>query len=282
MGKAISDTTGKNNDISSKIVDLGIVAELIHSATLIHDDIIDESDMRRGKPSLHKQYSTKVAVLTGDFLLAKSSIMMAQLGDIRVVESMSSALQSLVEGEMLQAKLSGNHSLDIDMYLRKSYLKTASLMQKSLVSAGYLCGLEQESELLAACRNFGHHYGVAFQLVDDLMDYIGLTEEVGKPKFMDLSQDIFTGPVIFAAQENPQILELIRDHQTRNCSGTEYLDLIPLIEGSQGYQRTLDLAIDEANRAIEALQLFPASSSGKQRLVSLTNHIFSKIRSIAP
>lgn len=160
---------------------LAQVAEMIHTASLFHDDVIDDSDTRRGVPSAHKAHnSNKVAILAGDFLLSQSMFGLAQLGNARVVQAMATTLSELVSGELMQ--LRGNddetnndetnndrRTIRLVRYLRKTYYKTASLMANSCKSVALLG--EYDDTLVTACYNYGKYIGMAFQLVDDILDY---------------------------------------------------------------------------------------------------------------
>ena len=169
---------------------LAEVTELVHTASLIHDDILDEASTRRGKPALHTVMGTKVAVLTGDFLLARASNWLATLGDIRVVAAMSQALEDLTVGEVMQMQNADNR----EIYMEKSFCKTSSLIAHSCRGAAILSDPGNE-EVHNAIYSYGKHLGLAFQIVDDILDFTATSEELGKPALSDLKSGVVTLPV---------------------------------------------------------------------------------------
>ncbi|CCW65296.1 unnamed protein product [Phytomonas sp. EM1] len=181
------------------------VTELIHTASLVHDDVVDNSDIRRGQPALHKVYDTKRAVLAGDYLLARASFYIATLQVPRIVVLMTTALEELTTGELMQM----DGCFSIERYEQKSFCKTASLIANSLASTAVLADPGNEELELLAFR-FGKHLGIAFQIVDDCLDITGNEKELGKPKLADLKEGIATMPVLLAAQRDPNIDTAVR------------------------------------------------------------------------
>jgi geranyl diphosphate synthase len=139
---------------------------MIHMASLIHDDVLDEADTRRGGEAVHKLYSNKVAVLAGDYLLARASVLLARLEITAVVQIMATALESLVAGEIMQLKSAPESLLEMETYLRKSYYKTASLICYACRSTALLGGHAYDSTVATACEEFGFHLGLAYQIED--------------------------------------------------------------------------------------------------------------------
>eukprot|EP01124_Arcella_intermedia_P017826 TRINITY_DN2479_c0_g1_i3.p1 TRINITY_DN2479_c0_g1~~TRINITY_DN2479_c0_g1_i3.p1 ORF type:complete len:399 (-),score=83.30 TRINITY_DN2479_c0_g1_i3:226-1422(-) len=186
---------------------LAEIIEMIHTASLIHDDVIDEADTRRNVPSVNIAFGNKVAILAGDFLLARASIELADLKNFEVTRLMSKVISDLVEGEFMQLKASKQSALDFDYYIEKTYYKTASLIANGCRATAVLGELPQE--LLEAAATFGKHFGLAFQLVDDLLDFVGNQEEVGKPIANDMKLGIATAPALYAMAEFPELRTLI-------------------------------------------------------------------------
>jgi geranyl diphosphate synthase len=137
---------------------------MIHVASLIHDDVLDEAETRRGGDAVHKLYSNKVAVLAGDYLLARASVLLARLENTAVVQIMATALESLVSGEIMQLKAPPESLVEVSSYLRKSYYKTASLIAYAARSTALLGGHSYGSEVATACEEFGFHLGLAYQV----------------------------------------------------------------------------------------------------------------------
>ncbi|KAG5483064.1 hypothetical protein LSCM4_07278 [Leishmania orientalis] len=184
---------------------LAEVTELIHTASLVHDDVIDNSDMRRGRPALHKVYDAKRAVLAGDYLLARASFYIATLQVPRIVILMTTALEELTSGELIQM----DGCFDIPRYEQKSFCKTASLISNSLASTAVLADPGNEA-LEQTAFDFGKHLGIAFQILDDCLDITGDEKILGKPKLADMKEGIATIPVLLVAQRNAKVDVMVR------------------------------------------------------------------------
>jgi len=165
---------------------LAEITEVIHTASLIHDDVLDEADTRRGGAAVHKAYSNTVAVLAGDYLLARASLMMARLRNIHVVQTMALSLEALVQGEIMQIKATPEERMKMSLYIQKSFFKTASLIAYSSKSAALLGGHAFDSPVTQAAYDYGYHLGLAFQIVDDMLDFTGSADALGKPKLQVL------------------------------------------------------------------------------------------------
>jgi octaprenyl-diphosphate synthase len=165
---------------------LGTVVELIHCATLIHDDIIDNATTRRGRPSANCRFGSDVSVLFGDYMFAKAMEIALRAGSLRVMEKLAEATLRMTEGEMLQTRYVGRLDLTIAEYLDLIEKKTAALFACCCELAGLLARVDEDS--LAALRRYGQHLGVAFQLVDDLLDLTGDSTALGKPAARDLRE----------------------------------------------------------------------------------------------
>ena len=141
------------------------ITEMIHTASLVHDDVLDAADTRRGAEAVHKLYSNKAAVLSGDYLLARASIALARLEHAEVTQQMARSLESLVQGEIMQLRSTAEERLSLEYYLTKSYCKTASLMALSCKSAALLSEHPLDSDAAVAAEKFGYHFGLAFQVL---------------------------------------------------------------------------------------------------------------------
>merc|ERR1719201_2806832 len=154
-------------------------------------------------------YTNKVAVLAGDYLLARASGLLARLQHPQVVEVMASALESLVQGEIMQARSKKADYTDMNHYLRKSYFKTASLICNSCKSAALLAGYKQNDTMTVAAEEFGYHLGMAYQIVDDILDFTGASAQLGKPAQADMELGLSTAPVLFASQTVKELRPMI-------------------------------------------------------------------------
>lgn len=193
---------------------LAEITELIHTASLLHDDVIDVSTTRRSQPSANTLFGNKMAVLAGDFLLGRASVALARLRDPEVTELLATVIANLVEGEFMQLK---NTAMDekeprwseetISYYLQKTYLKSASLISKSCRAAALLG--DSAPEIVEAAYSYGRNLGLAFQLVDDMLDYTISGAELGKPAGADLELGLATAPLLFAWKERPELGKLV-------------------------------------------------------------------------
>jgi hexaprenyl-diphosphate synthase len=193
---------------------LAEITELIHTASLLHDDVIDVSTTRRSQPSANTLFGNKMAVLAGDFLLGRASVALARLRDPEVIELLATVIANLVEGEFMQLK---NTALDekepqwsedtISYYLQKTYLKSASLISKSCRAAALLGN--SAPDIVEAAYSYGRNLGLAFQLVDDMLDYTISGVELGKPAGADLELGLATAPLLFAWKERPELGKLV-------------------------------------------------------------------------
>ncbi len=193
---------------------LAEITELIHTASLLHDDVIDHSVSRRSSPSANISFGNKMAVLAGDFLLGRASVALARLRDAEVIELLATVIANLVEGEFMQLK---NTALDeakpiwteetLSYYLQKTYLKSASLISKSCRAAALLG--QHSPEVVEAAYSYGRNLGLAFQLVDDMLDYTISGEELGKPAGADLELGLATAPLLFAWKDNEDLGVLV-------------------------------------------------------------------------
>merc|ERR1711871_586555 len=234
------------------------ITEMIHTASLIHDDVLDEASTRRGGAAVHKMYSNKVAVLAGDYLLARAAVALAQLQNCKVVETMAESLESLVAGEIMQLKSSDAERLSMEHYLSKSYRKTASLIANSCKSAALLSGHQLDSEVAKSCESYGYHLGLSFQIIDDLLDFTSSSDDLGKPGMQDMALGLATAPVLYAAEQFPQMRPMIkRKFKQQGDLEAAY----ELVVGSDSLQRTRELAEEHSAAAISALSTLPESEA---------------------
>ncbi len=251
---------------------LAQITEMIHVASLIHDDVLDEADTRRGDLSVHKLYSNKVAVLAGDYLLARASVLLARLENVQVVEIMANALDALVQGEIMQAKSSSKDLLDLGHYLRKSYYKTASLICNSCCSAALLGGYAYGSPTALAAEQYGYHLGLAYQVIDDVLDFTGSADVLGKPAMADMSLGLATAPILYAAEERKELKPLIK---RRFKEKGDVEQTYKLVLGTDGVERAYQLAVFHAQRAVDSIASFPPSEA-KDGLIKLAHMVLTR------
>ncbi|KFY72381.1 hypothetical protein V501_06312 [Pseudogymnoascus sp. VKM F-4519 (FW-2642)] len=253
---------------------LAEITELIHTASLLHDDVIDHSDSRRGSPSANLEFGNKMAVLAGDFLLGRASIALARLRDAEVVELLATVIANLVEGEFMQLKNTSRDEKNpqwteeaLTYYLQKTYLKTASLISKSCRAAALLGG--SDNVTVEAAYSYGKNLGLAFQLVDDMLDYTITEKELGKPAGADLELGLATAPLLFAWKNNPELGALVgrKFAEEGDVARARYI-----VSQSEGIEQTRALARDYADQALAAIEPFPESEAkdGLREMVAKT------------
>ncbi len=244
------------------------IIEFIHTATLLHDDVVDGSDMRRGRNTANHVFGNEASVLVGDYLYSRSFQMMVELGNLRIQEVMANATNTIAEGEVLQLMNAHDPDTTEQRYLEVIYRKTAKLFEAGAQMAAILSDSPREIE--QSMVEYGRHLGTAFQLVDDALDYKSTAEELGKNLGDDLAEGKPTLPVIYAlahapAAEAAQLREAIEN------GGIDDLDQITrLIETSGGLEYTARMARREKEMAVEALGKLPASKF-RDALVSLAD-----------
>jgi solanesyl diphosphate synthase len=271
-----SDTNPVRPDLFQAQRRLAEISEMIHTASLFHDDVIDGADTRRGAPAVHKVFGNKMAILAGDYLLARASIFLARLRDVEVVETMSTIIEHLVRGEVMQMKGadindSGNERMV--QYLRKNFYKTASLMANSCKSAAILGNYNDK--IVGASYRYGKHLGVAFQLVDDVLDYDGSASAMGKPALSDLNAGLATAPVLFAAEKFPDELSSMIERKFKIDGDVERA--VELVRKSDGIQRTKDLAQVHVELAIQSISELEKSNY-RDSLIHLAHKVVDRSR----
>ncbi|MFJ4441724.1 polyprenyl synthetase family protein [Pseudomonas sp. NPDC089422] len=236
---------------------LAATIEFLHTATLLHDDVVDMSGMRRGRSTANALWGNAPSVLVGDFLYSRSFEMMVELGSMQVMQILSKATRVIAEGEVLQLSRVRDASTTEEVYMDVIRGKTAMLFEASTHSAAALA--EASEEQREALRTFGDHLGVAFQLVDDLLDYEGDAEALGKNVGDDLAEGKPTLPLIYTMREGtPEQAALVR--KAIQKGGLEDLEQIrEAVEASGALKYTAELARDYVKRAIECLEVLPAS-----------------------
>ncbi|TAQ83274.1 hypothetical protein B7494_g8403 [Chlorociboria aeruginascens] len=249
---------------------LAEITELIHTASLLHDDVIDHSVSRRGSPSANLEFGNKIAVLAGDFLLSRASVALARLRDAEVTELLATVIANLVEGEFMQLKNTARDEKNptwtpetISYYLQKTYLKSASLISKSCRAAALLGS--SDAVTVDAAYSYGKNLGLAFQLVDDMLDYTISEKELGKPAGADLELGLATAPLLFAWKNYPELGSLVgrKFSQEGDISRARQLVL-----QSDGLEQTRALAEEYANKAIKAINFLPGSEA-KEGLIEM-------------
>ncbi|XP_055389240.1 all trans-polyprenyl-diphosphate synthase PDSS1 [Condylostylus longicornis] len=226
---------------------VALFAEMIHSASLVHDDVIDQSDFRRGKPSVNAIWSHKKVTMAGDYILSVASILISRLNNNEVTLALQQISTDLVQGEFMQLGAKETENERFAHYLSKTYKKTASLIANSLKSVAILAGANDE--VIDIAFQYGRNIGLAFQLVDDMLDFVSSAEAMGKPAAADLKLGLATAPVLFACEKYPELNPMIMRHFKEPGDVERAYELV---HKSQGLEQTRFLA---RKHSIEGIRL---------------------------
>jgi len=248
-------------------ITLATIVEFIHTATLLHDDVVDESNLRRGTPTANAEFGNAASVLVGDFIYTRSFQLMVGLGKMQIMQVLADATNIIAEGEVLQLMNCNDPDTTEASYMQVIYSKTAKLFEAATGLAAIIT--EQDQATLDALNLYGMHLGTAFQLVDDVLDYNADAEQLGKNIGDDLAEGKPTLPLIYAMQHgSEQQTQLIRD-AIEHSNGMEQLEeILTALKQTNALEFTMQKAELEAEKAIACLD-FLAESDYKQALISL-------------
>jgi octaprenyl-diphosphate synthase len=239
-------------------LELAAVVEFIHTATLLHDDVVDESTMRRGKQTANAAFGNAASVLVGDFLYSRAFQMMVAPNDIRVMQILSNATNTIAEGEVLQLLNMNDPEVDESSYLQVIRYKTAKLFEASAELGGLIAQASDIQRELAAA--FGRHIGTAFQLMDDLLDYTAKPEDMGKNVGDDLREGKPTLPLIYLMEKgSPEQSLLAREAISQNDELPDdvFAQILQGIQESGALEYTQEAARKEVALALETIKDFP-------------------------
>lgn len=272
------------NPITDKSLRSAVALDLLHNASLVHDDVVDNSDMRRGQPAVHTQWTNKVAVLMGDYMLAKVIGLVAEVRNIRILEIVSSLGQSLSSGEVLQLHYGASMWIDEAQYMKIIDQKTAQLFQACAEAGAESAGCTQRQR--TSLREYGRLLGLCFQIKDDIFDYSDL-EEIGKPTMSDLRDGKVTLPLIEALRRAPQdeaeaikakgewlVAKEERDQKEEAKVLEEVKSFVMRFKGDEyAVQRMLEYK----KQATEALDVF-RDSAEKRSLLGLLDYAINRVQ----
>ncbi len=243
--------------------------EFIHTATLLHDDVVDESDMRRGKATANAMFGNAASVLVGDFIYTRSFQMMTELGSMRILKLMSHSVNVIAEGEVLQLMNCNDPDTTEESYLQVIYSKTARLFEAATQIGAVLSAASPEVEL--ALQNYGRYLGTAFQLIDDVMDYTADGKDMGKNVGDDLAEGKPTLPLLHAMHNScPEQAAMIRE-AIEKANGMDKLnDILAVMHQAGSLEYTTAKAQQEADKAIAELAIIP-DSDYKQALIAVAH-----------
>ena len=252
------------------------VVEFIHTATLVHDDIIDGADLRRGRLAVHSRWGNDITVLLGDYLYIKSMAMALTQDSLEIIRLLCDVTLRMIEGELYQLTKTGDVDITEEEHFEIIRRKTAFLFGGCAQIGGMLGGVTPEQE--TALREYGFNLGIAFQLVDDLLDYTADAAALGKPIGGDLREGKVTLPIIQLLRRNngadPLIREVVRE---RAVSPEQWRKILHLLQEDRSLDFAYERALEYAGRAKDCLTVFPASRE-RDALVALTDYVLSRDR----
>ncbi|MCW8926787.1 MAG: polyprenyl synthetase family protein [Xanthomonadales bacterium] len=241
-----------------KHVPLAAIIEFIHTATLLHDDVVDESDLRRGQQSAHAIWGNAASVLVGDFLYSRSFQMMVGLDSMRIMDVLAETTNTIAEGEVQQLLNMGDPEVDRSRYMQVIENKTAKLFEAACKLAAIIS--DQPSEVEDALAVYGNRLGAAFQIADDVLDYTGDAETMGKNAGDDLAEGKPTLPLIIARERCSETERELLDAAIRNGSVADLQPILDIIRDSGALSSAMEVARDHAAEARQAIGLLPPST----------------------
>ncbi|XP_015986967.1 decaprenyl-diphosphate synthase subunit 1 isoform X3 [Rousettus aegyptiacus] len=257
-------------DVQASQRSIALIAEMIHTASLVHDDVIDDASSRRGKRTVNKIWGEKKAVLAGDLILSAASIALARIGNTTVISILTQVIEDLVRGEFLQLGSKENENERFAHYLEKTFKKTASLIANSCKAVSVLGCPDPVVHEIA--YQYGKNVGIAFQLIDDVLDFTSCSDQMGKPTSADLKLGLATGPVLFACRQFPEMNAMIM----RRFSLPGDVDRArQYVLQSDGVQQTTYLAQQYCHKAIREISKLRPSRE-RDALIQLSEIVLTR------
>ena len=251
-----------------KHIPLAAIIEFIHTATLLHDDVLDNSELRRGKDTANAKWGNAPSVLVGDFLYSRAFQIMVEIGSMEIMEVISNATNVIAEGEVLQLLNTKNPDTTEEAYMQVILGKTAMLFEAATESGAILADADKQEQ--EALRLYGLHLGTAFQLIDDVMDYLSSSEEMGKNVGDDLAEGKATLPLIHAMRAGTEDQRQLVRQAIRKGGLDDLQPIMDIVKATGAIEYTQDKAQQEADKAIAALDNI-AESSFKETLKLLAD-----------
>lgn len=240
-------------DVTDEHIRLAMITEMIHTASLVHDDVLDDCDLRRGNSTVHSLYGTRVAVLAGDFLFAQSSWFLANLNNLEVIKLISQVIADFADGEIAQAAAAFDTDISVEKYLDKSFYKTASLIAASCRSSAVFSDCTEGEK--TKMYDYGCNLGLAFQIVDDILDFTQTEEELGKPPGQDLASGNITAPALMVLGESDRLRYLLKEDRLESEGSLN--EALAIVFDNDGIERAKDLARHHGDLALQALEVLP-------------------------
>lgn len=263
-------------EICDKTYSAATMVELLHTATLVHDDVVDESKERRGFATINARWNNKIAVLVGDYLLGKGLLTASEKQETDLLTITAEAVRFMSEGELLQIQKSRESDTSEETYFKIISAKTASLISACCEMGAVSVGAD--SAEVAAMKNYGQNVGIAFQIQDDIFDYVGSSSIIGKPVGNDLQEKKITLPLIFALNkvDKNKAKEIIKIVKSGKVKKTQIKDIIAFVNQYGGIDYARQTAINYKYNAVENLKMFK-DSEAKQSLVKFADFVVDRM-----
>lgn len=260
--------------LDSRSLKAAAIMELLHTATLIHDDVVDQSHQRRGMPSLNSIWKNKVSILMGDYLFSKSLLAMLSLQNMRAYAIISETAQRMSQGELLGMERRKDYWMDEEVYFRLISDKTSSLLAAAC-QLGAVASTDDEEDI-AAMKEFGENLGIAFQIRDDLLDILGVEKNTGKPLGNDIRDNKITLPLLYALKKAQKreargVIRMIK----RDANKQEIKEIAAFVEIYGGIKYSMEKAQEFSKQAITTLDRYP-DSPYKNSLTNLVNFVTTR------
>ena len=268
----VAQTIIKSKSVLAAHQRLAEITEIIHTASLVHDDVLDDCAVRRGINSVHNAFDTKIAVLAGDFLFAQSSWYLANLENLEAVKIISKVIIDFAEGEIQQNLNQFDLTISLPAYIEKSFYKTASLIASSCKATTIISNEDVNEQ--NCIYSYGKHLGLAFQLIDDILDITKSATVLGKPTGSDLRNGNLTASIFFALYEHSELHLMIEREFYKD---TDLMQAFSLIQNSTAIQQAKDLAQEHLQAAISSLQLTRFDLRDSIHLVHLAEYILYQV-----
>jgi all-trans-nonaprenyl-diphosphate synthase len=271
-------------DFCENIFLIAEISELIHTASLVHDDIIDNSLIRRGKPTTNSKWNNAVTVISGDFMFARAAVNLGEIANNDITALFARVLENLCDGEISQVEKKFSTEVDWDYYYDKTYKKTASLFEAACLAPAI--ANEASDEIKYVCTEFGKNLGLAFQIFDDILDFTAEEEILGKPNFADLTEGQITIPVIITLEKletldqekHRHLIDLIKELSTESRSDKNketIKKIIKEIKAMNGIEESILIAEQLINKAIDSLTPLP-NSIYKTDLINIAKFVINR------
>uniref|UniRef100_A0A4X2MBQ9 All trans-polyprenyl-diphosphate synthase PDSS1 n=2 Tax=Vombatus ursinus TaxID=29139 RepID=A0A4X2MBQ9_VOMUR len=270
MARACNVHHNNCRDMQASQRTIALIAEMIHTASLVHDDIIDDASSRRGKDTVNQIWGEKKAVLAGDFILSVASVALARIGNTTIISVLTQVIEDLVRGEFLQLGSKENENERFAHYIEKTFKKTASLLANSCKAVSILGCPDPVVHEIA--YQYGKNVGIAFQLIDDVLDFTSCTDQLGKPAASDLKLGLATGPALFACEQFPEMNAMI---MRRFSLPGDVERARQYVLQSDGVQQTTYLAQQYCHKAIREISKLRPSPE-RDALIQLTEIVLTR------